>query len=243
MNVSFPKIEPITLCDKIVAMLKEAFFSGKLKPGDPIIERELARQVNSGTPTIREALITLQEQGFVQRIVNKGTYVVKFTRHEVEQLFLLRTELELMALQWAKPRAEEEDLVALERTIDEMEGAATNREIRLFYERDLSFHRQCWELAGNKFLSRALETIVGPLFAFVLGDNQARVAESVAREHLNIVNALRSLQEPDFSSVIRNTLSSFAIRALSSMVETKPPDSEHAHRSASQPDLPQTAYK
>ena len=73
MSVAFPRIEPVTLADKIVAMLKEAFFSGKLKPGDLIVERELARQVNSGTPAVREALIILQEQGFVQRIVNKGT--------------------------------------------------------------------------------------------------------------------------------------------------------------------------
>ena len=92
-------------------------------------------------------------------------------------------------------------------------------------------------------MSRALEMIVGPLFAFVLGDNQTRVAESVAREHLNVVNALRSLREPDFSSAIRNTLSSFAIRALSSMVEIKPADSERARDGTSQLDLSQTEYK
>ena len=63
MSVAFPRIEPVTLADKIVAMLKEAFFSGKLKPGDLIVERELARQVNSGTPAVREALIILQEIG------------------------------------------------------------------------------------------------------------------------------------------------------------------------------------
>jgi len=199
MRVSFPRIEPVTLCDKIVAMLKEAFFSGKLKPGDLIVERELGRQVNSGTPTIREALITLQEQGFVRRIVNKGTYVTKFTRDEVEQLYLLRTELELVALGWAKPRVTENDLLVLETTIDQMKEAAVRRDARLFYERDLAFHRQCWELAGNKFLYRSLETIVAPLFAFVLGDNQTTVDEAVAREHLHIVNALRNLQEPDFS--------------------------------------------
>lgn len=220
LSVTFPRIEPVTLPDKIVAMLKEAFFSGKLKPGDSIVERELARQVDSGTPAVREALITLQEQGFVQRIANKGTYVTKFTREEVGQLYLLRTELELVALRWAKLRVTQADLIELENITQEMRGAALARNARLFNERDFGFHRQCWKLAGNKFLYHSLETIVGPLFAFVLGDSQATVNEAVARDHLNIVNALRNLEEPEFSSAIRSTLSSFAIKALSSMVHT-----------------------
>jgi DNA-binding GntR family transcriptional regulator len=219
MSVAFPRIEPVTLSDKIVAMLKEAFFSGKLKPGDLIVERELARQVNSGTPAVREALITLQEQGFVQRIVNKGTYVTRFCRDEVEQLYLLRTELELLALRWAKPRVTETDLVALERTVDGIIEAAANEDPRLSYDRDLAFHRQCWELSGNKFLSRALENIVGPLFAFVQGKSPTGMTEADAREHLNIVDALRSLKEPDFSSLVRSTLSGFAIKNLSAMTQ------------------------
>src|SRR5438876_498814 len=42
-----------------------------------------------------------------------------------------------------------------------MEEAAIKRDVRLFYERDLAFHRQCWELAGNKFLSRAYDRFKG----------------------------------------------------------------------------------
>ena len=115
MDVSFSRIEPVSLPDRIVSLLKEAFFRGKLKPGEPIIERELARQFQSGTPAIREALITLREQGFVQRIPNKGTYITKITHEEIEQLLRLRTELELIAFRWAKSRVAEDDLRALER--------------------------------------------------------------------------------------------------------------------------------
>ncbi|MBZ5561851.1 MAG: GntR family transcriptional regulator [Acidobacteriia bacterium] len=219
MTVSFPRIEPVTLRDKIVALLKEAFFSGKLRPGDPIVERELARQFDSGTPAVREALITLEQQGFVHRIANKATYVTEFNRDEVEQLYLLRTELELIALRWAKPRVTENDLEALEKMTEDIIEAAKKKEAHLFYERDLAFHRQCWALAGNNFLYRCLETIVAPLFAFVLGDSQITVNEAVAREHLNIVNALRNLRDPDFSSVIRSTLSGFALKGMTSIVE------------------------
>ena len=219
--ISFPKIEPVTLRDKVVMMLKEAFFAGTLKPGDLIIERQLSRQLNIGTPAIREALFTLQEQGFVHRVVNTGTYVNKFTYDEVRQMYLLRTELELLALRWAKSRVTENDLLALEKAVEGIVEAATPEKANLYYERDLDFHRQCWDLSGNKFLSRSLETMVAPLFAFVLADSQTTVNAEGAREHFHIVNALRNLQEPEFTSVIRNTLSDFALRGISSMGQAK----------------------
>jgi DNA-binding GntR family transcriptional regulator len=62
-------MEPLSLVDPVINALKDAFFSGKLKPGDPIVERELARQMKVGTPVVREAL-ALQGQGFVRRVTN-----------------------------------------------------------------------------------------------------------------------------------------------------------------------------
>ena len=53
----FAEISVESLRDRVVASLKDAFFSGHLKPGDMIVERQLAREMNIGTPAIREALI------------------------------------------------------------------------------------------------------------------------------------------------------------------------------------------
>jgi len=213
-NIAVPKIQHITLRDKVVEMLKEAFFAGTLRPGDPIVERQLARQLNIGTPAIREALFILQEQGFVRRVVNTGTYVNEFTPDEVQQMYLLRTELELLALRWAKSRVTENDLLALEKAVEGISEAATQEKAQLYYERDLDFHRLCWNLSGNKFLARSLETMVAPVFAFVVAYSRTTVTPQGAREHLQIVNALRNLQEPEFTSVIRNTLSGFALRGV-----------------------------
>ena len=100
---TFAEIEPLSLSDRVINALKDAFFAGELKPGDAIVERELARQMKVGTPVVREALISLQGQGFVRRVTNTGTFVTQFTTDEVRQLYTLRVELELLALQWAKP--------------------------------------------------------------------------------------------------------------------------------------------
>ena len=109
-NLVFKEIEASSLRDKVIAALKDAFFSQQLKPGDAIVERQLAQQMNIGSPAVREALITLQEQGFVRRVANVGTYVTKFSAAEVRELYTLRVELETIAFQWAKSRVTESDL-------------------------------------------------------------------------------------------------------------------------------------
>ena len=74
-KAAFPQLEPVSLAEGVVAALKDAFFSGVLKPGAVIVEREIARQMNVGTPAVREALICLKHEGFVRRVKNKGTFV------------------------------------------------------------------------------------------------------------------------------------------------------------------------
>ena len=109
-SAGFAEIEPISLKDRVISMLKTAFFTGQLKPGDAIVERRLAAQMKIGTPAIREALIVLQEQGFVRRVANTRTSVTKFEPDEVSQLYAMRIELEALALEWACPRLTGNDL-------------------------------------------------------------------------------------------------------------------------------------
>jgi DNA-binding GntR family transcriptional regulator len=216
---TFAEITVDSIRDKVVASLKDAFFSGLLKPGDAIVERQLAQQMRVGSPAVREALITLQQQGFVRRVANTATYVNSFSVDEVRQLYQLRIELEVLAFKWAKPRVKDEDLEILEGFVSAMATAATEKNARDFFEHDLEFHRYCWRLSGNKYLERSLENLVPALFAFVLNASNDSVQEAVAKQHLQIVNALKVAYEPEFTAIIRDSLNSFAIQAVSSMAQ------------------------
>jgi DNA-binding GntR family transcriptional regulator len=217
-NLNFKEIEVSSLRDKVIGALKDAFFSQQLKPGDLIVERQLAKQMNVGSPAVREALITLEEQGFVRRVPNVGTYVTKYSADEVRDLYTLRVELETLAFQWAKHRVTESDLVDLERRVARLVEAGERGIAREFIERDQEFHRKCWMLSGNQFLATTLERLMIPVFVFVPLASGVRLTAAMAREHYNLVNALRNLQEPAFSSVVRNTITGFAFRWMSSVV-------------------------
>src|SRR5882672_1055742 len=107
---TFTEIEPISLKDRVINAMKDAFLDGQYKPGDAIVERELARQMKVGTPVVREALISLEGQGFVRRVTNTGTFVTKFDAEEVRQLYTLRIELEAVAFDWARRRVTPDDV-------------------------------------------------------------------------------------------------------------------------------------
>jgi len=72
-------------------------------------------------------------------------------------------------------------------------------------------------LAGNKYLVETLERLMAPLFAFAVLASGVPITAAMAREHYALVNALEKLQPPEFDSLIRKTLTGFALRWISSM--------------------------
>lgn len=212
----FQEIEAITLTERVIAALKSAFFSGGLKPGDVVVERQIAREMNVGTPVVREALISLKHDGFVRRVKNKGTFVTVFEPDEVRQLYTLRIEFETLALQWARPRVTRSDLAELKRLVDHLVEAGERNDRCGFLERDMEFHRLCWRLSGNAFLVETLERLMAPLFAFVMLASGKPMTAAMGREHYALVEALRSVEEPEFTNIVRKTVTGFALRWIGS---------------------------
>lgn len=221
----FDQIATVSLTERVISALKEAFFTGKLKPGDPIIERRLAREMNVGTPVVREALISLKHEGFVRRVNNKGSYVTQFSAEEVRHLYTLRIELETLALQWARTRVTESDLAELTALVDRLVEAGKEGNRSEFQRRDFAFHRHYWKLCGNPFHAELLERLMAPLFAFVVLASDLPMTAAMGREHYVLVDALRSMHEPEFTEVVRKTFTGFALRWIGATASASIPSS------------------
>jgi DNA-binding GntR family transcriptional regulator len=152
--------------DRVVSALREAIVSGRLQPGDAIVEHRVAKQLGVGQPLVREALLYLEHQGFVQRVPYRGTSVTKLGPGEIEQIQRLRIELESLAIEWGRARATPEDLSALRDLVDGMRKSARDRDLSAFNDFDLAFHRRIWQVSGNKYLIDTLERAVVPLLTF-----------------------------------------------------------------------------
>lgn len=201
-------IQPISKRDQVVRAMKEAILSGTIQPGGSIVESKIAQQLGAGVPLIREALIELEHQGFVQRTPYKGTTVTKLSPSDVRHIFALRVELEAIAIEWAKDHATDADLESLRQEIHKMETAARNLDLPQFYEGDLSFHRKIWGLSGNPYLVDVLERLVVPLFAFFLMKTSRQQASYIdsACMHAKIVEAMPVKNSVELREMFRDSL-------------------------------------
>ena len=98
----------------------------------------------------------------------------------------------------------------------------------ILLRRDFEFHRAYWKLSGNVFLSDLLERLMAPLFAFVVLASGLPTTGAMGREHYVLVDALRTLQEPEFTDVVRRVLTGFAVRWVSATAPDQPLKTEAA---------------
>jgi DNA-binding GntR family transcriptional regulator len=149
----------------VVVEIRRSIMSGALKPGQRLTEQGLAAQLSVSQTTIREALVELEHLGFVQRVPPRKTYVTRFTRREIEEIYGVRVPLELAVIDLLAnvPRR---DLIGAEMAYQGMCAAAGALDRVEFENTDLEFHRALWTAAGNRMLAETLERLCVKLFAF-----------------------------------------------------------------------------
>lgn len=209
-------IQPVSKRDQVAASLKEAILRGDIQPGAAIVESKIAQQLGAGIPLVREALIELEQQGYVRKIPYKGTTVTRLERREVEQIFRLRVELETLAIEWAQPHVTPAEIAYLRAVTLKMKAAAQALDLAQFYENDLAFHRKLWALSGNAYLGECLERLVVPLFAFFVMKNrrQRQSYLASAAKHAELVEALPQLSRAKLRHLMRDSLADWQTEVM-----------------------------
>ena len=201
-------IQPVSKKNQVVEAIKDAVLSGSIKPGDQIVESRIAQQLGAGIPLVREALIELEHQGFVQKTPYKGTIVTKLGPKEIREIFQLRVELEALAVEWAKDNVTPKDIRDLQKLIHKMEQSGAELDLDQFYQIDLEFHRKLWDMSGNPYLAGVLERMVVPLFAFFVMKTR-RETESYIRSaamHGKIVQGLETKSAAELRELMKDSL-------------------------------------
>ena len=158
------RMEVRTLKEQVVKLLREAIFSGRIKPGQRLNESELSRDLGLSRIPVREALQKLQEQGLVVDVPRRGKFVINLSEEEIQKINSLRIILEGEALRLCRAKITAEGVRDLTKLIGKMERFREATEVDAS-ALDIEFHRTIWSHGGNEFLAKTLEGIVIPLFA------------------------------------------------------------------------------
>jgi DNA-binding GntR family transcriptional regulator len=183
--------EPVSLKDKAYKALKSAILSLKLKPGDPLVESDLAQQLGISKTPVRDALLELEREGFVTKVLFKGTYVTEITLKDVREVFQVRAVLEGLAARLAAPFFSAKDLEEGEKIITAAEAALAEGDIALCSEHGKRFHRLIIKKADNQRLQTIILNLDDHLQRFRLLSDQinGRLNKSL-KEHRKILEAL-----------------------------------------------------
>ena len=128
------------LVEAIVDAMKGKMFTFELLPGDRFTETEVARWMNASRTPVREALYRLQREGFVEVRFRSGWQVREFDFTVFEQLYDLRTVLEVTAIERICGRHDKAELLQELQQIWQVDPEAYATEPTVVADLDEQFH-------------------------------------------------------------------------------------------------------
>lgn len=135
--MKFELVNHETLPHKIATILRDAIIQGKFKPGERLIQDELATSLGVSRMPIREAFKQLQAEGYVTLEPHKGAIVKSFTIQELDEIYLLRSKLEPLAVRESLKWIDEQTILQLEAYQEQMKATSSIHE---YVELNIKFH-------------------------------------------------------------------------------------------------------
>lgn len=166
------KLHPICLDsyqplrEVVFETLRDAIAQGVLKPGERLMEIQIADQLGVSRTPVREAIRKLELEGYVIMMPRRGTYVSSLSIKDVNELFEIRTILDSLASGLAAERITEEELEQLQRLLLEISHGIKNKDMEKIVDADMRFHDVLYKASRNDRLVGILHNLREQLTSF-----------------------------------------------------------------------------
>lgn len=154
-----------TLREQIVGILRKKIFNGEIKPGERIKEMELAEAFQVSRGPIREALRQIEQEGLIEYAPHKGCVVRTLTLDNINEVYLIRSDLECLAVRLFGGKMSESGIKGLEKAVHEIGNAAKERDLYRIVRWDEEFH--------SIIVSEARSQRLKQMWGFLEGENAA----------------------------------------------------------------------
>jgi DNA-binding GntR family transcriptional regulator len=148
------KILPIprqTLTGMTLVALRERILHGVYPEGKPLRQDAIADELGVSRIPVREALRQLEAEGLVVFNPHRGAVVSTLSLSEIEELFELRTQIELDLLRRAMPHVAPEDVARAKEILDRYETALRNGDVASWGTMNWQFHSTLYAPADRPF--------------------------------------------------------------------------------------------
>ena len=193
LEIKEHKDDYIPLRDIVFQKLREDIITGKMAPGDRLMEIKLANEMGVSRTPVREAIRKLQTEGLVIMNARRGAVVAPINKEVMKEILEIRKALESLACQLVAVKAGPGDIQVLRNINAEMRKAIDDGDIDKITEKDVEFHETITALAANSHLTSMLDQIKEHLYRYRLEFiKEIRNKYVLADEHDRLVDALEA---------------------------------------------------
>ena len=191
--------EFLPLRDVVFNTLRQAILRGELKPGERLMEIQLANKLGVSRTPIREAIRKLELEGLVLMIPRKGAEVAEITEKNMLDVLEVRRALEELAVKLACERITEEEIQELKDAADAFQKILSEKDITKIAEADEAFHDVIFKSTGNDRLIQLLNSLPDA------GHHDAAARQHAPRRRQGLYqrNGLRRLPDQERHAVPR----------------------------------------
>ncbi len=182
------------LRDVVFETLRDAIIKQVLKPGERLMEIQLADEMGVSRTPVREAIRKLELEGLVVMVPRKGAYVAGVSMKDIHEVYEVRAALEMLAVTLAAERITDEELDALERQVlkeSEAEKNGDENALDNIIYIDSTFHDIIYQAAHNQRLVQFVNILQEQLQRFRAASlSRPGRSKTALLEHKQIVEAL-----------------------------------------------------
>lgn len=207
--MSFERLPDLSTAELVAERIREALLEGTLRPGDRLIEADIAAELGVSRGPVREGIRLLAAEGIVVLRRNRGAVVTSPTFDDVLEVYVVRLSLGTLALDHAMhldaaSSPEFDDVELLLRRLSDPEVQA---DPPLMMDADLHFQSALFDLSGLARVTAALDQTARdiPVFVKVLGITYDDVDHAALIErHDRVLRALRSRHRDEAAAAWRD---------------------------------------
>ena len=187
------------------SMILEAIDVGVFKPGDRLVESELADRFGVSRTPIREALQRLETQSLLSRD-GRSLIVASLDHNQMAELYVVRRELEGLAASLAARHATEEEVRILREMVEADNGLVDDPPALARANR--RFHKQVHLASQNRYLVQQLDLVYRTMALMATTSLAAAGRTRIAQdEHDAIVTAIENKDEKAAGEALREHIS------------------------------------
>ena len=201
--------------------LRQAILKGELKPGERLMEIQLANKLGVSRTPVREAIRKLELEGLVLMIPRKGAEVAEITRQDMEDVLEVRTALEELAVKDACDHITDAQLSELKKASNEFKKALLEgKDLVTCADADMHFHDVILSATNNRRLIQMLNNLSEQMYRYRMEYlKDERTHKTLIEEHDAIRRALKKHDKVKAGAAIRVHIDNQKRSILESLTE------------------------